>query len=276
MSFKPRLLSETAEIAFTEIKRFVESQLMDAFSLRRVSAPLYLPVESELLDPRHPGARINLPGERGELEIVGSLDVWLRGQLARYDIAPDFGVFAIMNAIRPDIQANAVSSPYVSSWAWQQVIDVQQANRKHLSNVARKMFALLVDAEKKILELFPHLNATLPKNLEIMGEDELIAKYPNYGTERRIYEYLHPESSQRSDADAANNKHCAALFVCRSGDITHMDGEIWVWNRIINRPLCIADLTLWGKDLVAERSVGGNIYRDCLALQVLHQNKLLV
>ena len=49
MGFKPRLLRETAEIALTEIKRFIEPRLSEDFSLRRVSAPMFLPVGSELL-----------------------------------------------------------------------------------------------------------------------------------------------------------------------------------------------------------------------------------
>ena len=109
MNFKPRLLRETAEIALSEIKRFIEPKLIDEFSLRRVSAPLFLPVGSPLLDSRNPGVRITLPSMSGEVEIVGSLDVWLRGQLSRYDIAPGFGVYTVMNAIRPSMPCNAVS-----------------------------------------------------------------------------------------------------------------------------------------------------------------------
>ena len=41
--YKPCLLHETAEIALTEIKRFLEPRLMEEFQLRRVSAPMYLP-----------------------------------------------------------------------------------------------------------------------------------------------------------------------------------------------------------------------------------------
>ena len=41
---KSRLLRETAEIALTEIKRFIEPHLTEDYNLRRVSAPLFLPV----------------------------------------------------------------------------------------------------------------------------------------------------------------------------------------------------------------------------------------
>ena len=59
---KAKLLRETAEIAFTEIKRFLEPRLMETLSLRRIMAPLFLSVGCPLLDVRWPGVRIYLSG----------------------------------------------------------------------------------------------------------------------------------------------------------------------------------------------------------------------
>ena len=50
-SNRPRLLRETAEIALTLIKRYIEGELMERFSMRRVSAPLFLEADSPLHDP---------------------------------------------------------------------------------------------------------------------------------------------------------------------------------------------------------------------------------
>lgn len=276
MNFKPRLLRETAEIALTEIKRYLEPRLTEEFSLRRVSAPLFLPAGSPLLDMRFPGARLTLPGIPGEVEIVGSLDVWLRGQLARYDSAPGFGVFTIVNALRPGTLSNATSSPHTAAWGWQQAIDPAADPSETLTSVADRLYAILTDAEKMILDLFPHLTATLQKNLDVLSEEELARQLPEYGYERRIYEYLHPGFPERSDRRAPDGKHCAALFVARSTGSLKAEGELWVWNRILNRPLRIADIAVWGSDDTAGASAGGNIYRDYLALQLLHQDRLLV
>ena len=73
--YKPCLLHETAEIALTEIKRFLEPRLMEEFQLRRVSAPMYLPLDSPLIDPRYPGAKVHLEGAHADVAIVGSLDL---------------------------------------------------------------------------------------------------------------------------------------------------------------------------------------------------------
>ncbi len=276
MTFKPRLLRETAEIALTEIKRFIEPRLIDELSLRRVSAPLILPASSPLLDSRYPGVRVSLPGMPEEAEIVGSLDVWLRGQLARYDIAPGFGVFTIMNALRPATQLSAVASPHIATWAWQQAVEPANADKKTMADVARHIYTLLVDAEQMILSKFLHLTATLQKTLDVVDEDELARMLPDYGDERRIYEYLHPDFTDRPDRRSPDGKHCAALFVSRGGKGRRFEGEIWVWNRILNRALRIVDVAVWDADAIATDSIGGNIYRDHVALQLLHQNKLLV
>ena len=86
---------------------------------------------------------------------------------------------------------------------------------------------------------------------------------------RRIYEYLHP-SRQEKPAE----RHCAAVFICR-GDGSHVaDGEMWVWNRRVNLPLLIADIGVWKADEIGPSSVGGNIYRNQLAMQLLHQDEV--
>ena len=166
MTYKPRLLRETAEIAFTEIKRFIEPRLREDFSLRRVSAPLYLPVGSPLLPPWAPGARVRLEAAKHDVEIVGALDLWLRDQLTRNDIAPGFGVFTIMNALRPDLPENLTSSPYVAAWAWQQATDRADARPAGMITMARKVHSLLIETDSMILSLFPHLQSTLSTHLE--------------------------------------------------------------------------------------------------------------
>lgn len=216
-----------------------------------------------------------MTGIKGEVEIVGSLDVWLRGQLARYDIAPGFGVYTVMNGIRPELPSNIVSSPHITTWAWQQAVSPDSANRKELVSCGQRLYALLVEAEKMILDKFPHLSATLQKNLETVDEADLEGMLPEYTCERRIYQYLHPEVSDKSDRRSVNGKHCAAMLMTRGGDGLLVEGEIWVWNRLLNRPLRIAELAVWDADGVAGCSVGGNVFRDLLALQILHQDRIL-
>lgn len=253
--FKPRLLRETAEIALTEIKRFIEPKLAESLSLRRVSAPLYLPAESRLNDPGETiGFRMPLTGE--EMEIVRGLDRWLRSQLIRYDIAPGFGVYTVMNALRPEVAENATSSPHVGAWAWQQVIDPAHAGTDHLIATGKRIYSLLQSTEEMILQRFPHLEATLPQRLYPVEETAIAEIYPGSSTERREYEYLH------------SNENRALLMI---DDRLH--SRIIVWNNTVGRPLTIAETSINLSRPVG--SIGGNIFRDQLAMQILHQPHLL-
>jgi aspartate--ammonia ligase len=253
--FKPRLLRETAEIAFTEIKRFIESRLTDELSLRRVSAPLYLPSNSGLNDAGEV-IRFRLPMTGEEMEIVRGLNRWLRTQLVRYDIAPGFGVYTIMNAIRPELVENATSSPHIGAWAWQQVVAPENVNPEYLAETGKTIYELLQYTEARIIQLLPHLTITLPEKIIVMQETELTETFPDSTIERCEYQYLHDHDNR-------------AVMIIDS----NLNGRIIIWNQIVGRPLTIADISISVKRPV--RSIGGNIYRDQFAMQILHQETLL-
>jgi hypothetical protein len=266
---KSRLLRETAEIALTEIKRFVEPRLREDLSLRRVSAPLYLPVGSPLLSPLTPGAHVTLPVASREVEIVGSLDLWLRDQLKQNDIAPGFGVFTIMNALRPDLPENSTSTPHVVSWAWQQTANPASCSAQGVLAVARKAHKILLDAEAMVLSLFPHISATLSKELVEITTEQLAELHPGSTAEQSIYDHLHP-------ANTDDNALQPLLFVWRNRPGCNAFGEMWAWNNMINRPIMLADFGAWPADSISFNSIGGNIYRHYVGLQLLHQDRLMV
>ena len=267
--YKPCLLPETAEIALTEIKRYIEPRLMDEFQLRRVSAPMFLPAGSPLIDRRYHGAKVHLDGTNTEVEIVASLDIWLRSCLRRFDTAPGFGVFTIMNAMRPDIVPSPTTGVHVAAWSWQQAIRSDETTENTLVGSANRLYAQLLATEQHIIELFPHMHPTLHKSLDILTDDTLEKMMPLNSRERRIYEYLHPKRDIKP-----GDRHCAALFLCRGKGSNLAEGEMWVWNRRANRPLQIADIGLWHADSIAPASVGGNVYRHQLAMQLLHQDEI--
>lgn len=268
--FRPRLLRETAEIALTEIKRFLEPRLMEQLSLRRVSAPMFLPIDSPWLDPRCPGARVSVgPALDKEVEIVGSLDLWLRGQLALYDIAPGFGVYTIMNALRPRLPHNSTSSPHVAAWAWQQVAEPDACGEKQLVAQARIVHQLLLDTERTILALFPHMNATLHRELRVVNMAQLQSRYPAASPERALYECLHPDDGNEAAEQPVH------LIVCKGCTERPWSASLRVWNRLLRRPVTLAEIEAWHPDPVGPASIGGNIYRDFFALQILQQDRLL-
>lgn len=271
--FRLRLLRETAEIALTEIKRYVEAHLTDDFSLRRVSAPLILPASSDLNDPGET-VRFRLAGSDEEMEMVRGLDRWLRSQLIRYDIAPGFGVFTVMNALRPEVRETATQSPHLSTWGWQRVVAPSSANKEYLVDLARELYQMLIATEEMIIEKLPHLSPALPKRLHTIETAHLEEKYPPLTPVRREYQYLHDNparalliiSNEAAGAESARTPSSNK----RTGDYSPLaSARIIVWNPDVKSPLCIADFTLTAS------TVGGNILRDPLAMQVLHQPRLL-
>lgn len=253
--FKPRLLRETAEIALTEIKRDIESKITEEFSLRRVSAPLYLPVGSGLNDPGEV-VKFILPSNGEEMEIVRGLNCWLRSQLVRYDIAPGFGVFTVMNALQPDVAETATTSPHRSAWAWQQVVDVDHSDSEHLANTGKRVYSVLQQTEEMILKRFPHLKSTLPQRFVVLTENELANKIPDATPDRREYEYLHERQNR------------ALLLIDEN-----LNSRIIVWNPVVGCPIPLAEIAIDQSKPI--NSIGGTILRDQLAMQILHQPHLL-
>lgn len=264
--FSPTLLRETAEIALTEIKRFIEPRLGADLSLRRVSAPMYLPASSGL-NGLGRAVAFGLAGSHEQMEVVTGLDRWLRRQLERYDIAPGFGVFTVMNALRPDIDETATTSPHVAAWAWQQVrgLDGETSILKELKQAAAAVYDILRGAEKMLCEKFPHMPPTLPETLVTVGESEVIADQPAGDLAKSEYEYI-------------RKRPRAAYFIVNDSavDGETPSGRLLVWNDVARCQLELAEILLYeAGDDAPVASVGGNIWRDRLAMQLFHRESIL-
>lgn len=270
---RPLLLRETAEIAFTEIKRFVETRLTADFHLRRVSAPLCLPAGSGLGGPA-PHITFPAAGSGRTMEIVSGLDLWLRSQLERYDSAPGFGVFTVMNAIRPEVAETAISSPHITSWAWQQVMPEEPITpRKALSEAARHIYALLRDTEKMILEKFPHLSPALPEEFAVIEAAEVAAAEPADDFLRSRYIYLRERPHTAVFIINEESEEETAMPVEAPGSVS---GTLAVWNHMVRTTLNLADISIFPAGNHNDTaSIGGNIWRDKVALHILHQTEIL-
>lgn len=264
---RPLLLRETAEIALTEVKRFVEPRLSSDFNLRRVSAPLCLPVGSGLNGPEEP-VRFRLGGSGLEMEIVTGLDRWLRAQLVRYDTAEGFGVFAVMNAVRPDIPRTAVSSPDLCSWAWQQVLrDDAGTDAEVLSRAVRRLYAILRDTEKMLLDKFPHLHPVLPQDIVEADAAGIADDDPETDPRRMEHRYVR---------DHADKAMIFTSIPAEEEEGAMSAARLIVWNEMLRTPLELAEVAIFPPSTDAPlKSVGGNIWRDTLALHILHQTELL-
>ena len=121
--YQQRLLPETTEVAIKTIKDSFQKKLSAALHLRRVTAPLFVlagtGVNDDLNGTEHPVAfTIDAMGGK-RAEVVHSLAKWKRIKLGAYGIAPGYGIYTDMNAIRTFEDLDNMHSLYVDQWDWE-------------------------------------------------------------------------------------------------------------------------------------------------------------
>ncbi|MDE6770534.1 MAG: aspartate--ammonia ligase, partial [Muribaculaceae bacterium] len=158
--YKQKLLPETTEVAIKMIKTEFQKKLSDALSLRRVTAPLFVLSGTGLNDDLNGVERpVTFPvkdlNER-KAEVVHSLAKWKRAKLGAYDIAPGYGLYTDMNAIRADEELDNLHSLYVDQWDWEKTIEAKDRNLTYLKETVKKIYNAIRETEKVVYERFPH------------------------------------------------------------------------------------------------------------------------
>jgi len=188
-NYSAKLLPETTEIAIKRIKDHFQSQLSTALNLRRVTAPLFVAADSGLNDNLNGVERpvsFKSPALGNiEVQIVHSLAKWKRMKLADYDIAPGYGLYTDMNAIRADEELDNLHSLYVDQWDWEQVILPEQRSTLFLHKTVSKIYATLKSTEEMVSELFPHIKPFLPETIKFIHAEELLKLYPELTSKDR-------------------------------------------------------------------------------------------
>ena len=138
-------------------------------------------------------------------------------------------------------------------WDWERVITAEQRNVEFLKTIVRKIWSVLVGAEKFAQELFPELRnpryANLPEDLTFLHAEELLAMYPDLPRKRRETVILqkypalfiigigwplkdgYPHEMRAADYDD---------WISETSDQTHRDthglnGDILTWNHVTQR-----------------------------------------
>jgi asparagine synthetase A len=114
--------------------------------------------------------------------------------LKQFDCRPGEGICTDMRAVRKDYFLDHDHSAYVDQWDWERVITAEQRNLEFLKSVVRKIWKVLVGAEKFAQNMFPDLRKTpypnLPEELTFIHAEELLAMYPDLPRKRRETEIL--------------------------------------------------------------------------------------
>ena len=164
--YKLKLLPETTEMAIKMLKDAFQERLAKALNLRRVTAPLFVLSGTGLNDDLNGSERaVSFPiadmGGR-KAEVVHSLAKWKRVKLGAYDIAPGFGLYTDMNAIRTHEELDNLHSLYVDQWDWEKTITREDRNLEYLKQTVRSIYSVIKECESLIYAEFPHITPLLP------------------------------------------------------------------------------------------------------------------
>lgn len=187
--YKRKLLPETTEVAIKMIKDEFQSRLAEALNLRRVTAPLFVLSGTGLNDDLNGVERpVSFPvkavGDR-TAEVVHSLAKWKRTKLGAYDIAPGFGLYTDMNAIRADEDLDNLHSLYVDQWDWERTIRESDRNLQFLKSIVEKIYDSIRATELMIFKNFPHITPRLPEKITFIHAQELLDRYPRLSATER-------------------------------------------------------------------------------------------
>jgi aspartate--ammonia ligase len=171
------------EKAIKLIKDFFQTKLSEALDLRRVTAPLFVKsgtgINDDLTGIENPITfRIkNMPDTIAE--IVQSLAKWKRLTLAYLKIPEGKGIYADMNALRPDEVLDNLHSLYVDQWDWEKVITEEERNLELLTATVKRIYRVLKQTEHFICAHNPGIKPVLPEEIFFIHSQELEKRYPD-------------------------------------------------------------------------------------------------
>lgn len=188
-NYHQKLMPETTELAIKLIKTTFQKKLSDALRLRRVTAPLFVLAGTGLNDDLNGVERaVNFPIkdlDDRRAEVVHSLAKWKRAKLGSYGIAPGYGLYTDMNAIRADEELDNLHSLYVDQWDWEKSINEKDRNLGYLKVTVKKIYQALKDTEEVVYQNFPHITPRLPEEITFIHSEELLREYPDLSPSER-------------------------------------------------------------------------------------------
>jgi aspartate--ammonia ligase len=252
---------ETQQAIF-QIKRYIEDNLCKELNLMMVEVPLIVDTDSgvnDMLD--RDGSRtpvsFHISNDRGkhpiDSQVVQAATKWKRVALKQFDCKPGQGICTDMRAVRKDYFLDHDHSAYVDQWDWERAITAPDRNILFLKEIVRKIWKVLVGAEKYAQELFPQLKdprfPNLPEELTFLHAEEILEMFPDLPRKQRETQILQkypaifiigigwalkdgfPHENRAADYD-----DWVTDTSKETGKNTHgLNGDILVWNTVTKR-----------------------------------------
>jgi len=247
--------------AIYDVKRYIEENLAKELNIILVQSPLIVEVASgmnDMLDRDgsrtpiefHCGLGIKVPIHAS---VVQAVTKWKRWALAQYNCEVGEGINTDMRAIRKDYFLDHDHSSYVDQWDWERVITLEQRNLEFLTDIVKKIWKVIVGAERMVLEKYPKLQdprfPPLPEELVFIHAEDMLAKYPDLPRKQRetatikehkavfiygigwVLDDGYPHEMRAADYD-----DWITETVSKDGRPMHgLNGDILVWNDVTKR-----------------------------------------
>jgi aspartate--ammonia ligase len=250
------------QLATYAVKDYIEENLSKELNLIRVTVPLIVDVESgvnDMLD--RDGSRtpiqfhVSNDHEKNpvDAQVVQAATKWKRMALKQFGMEIGEGLLTDMRAVRKDYFLDHDHSAYVDQWDWELAITAEQRNLDLLREVVRKIWKVLVGAERHVQELFPQLKTDkypdMPDELTFIHAEEILERFPDMPRKQRETAILQEypaifiigigwvlEDGYPHEMRAADYDDWMTETTSEDGRPMHgLNGDILVWNHVTKR-----------------------------------------
>jgi len=253
--YKPFLNVHETEAAIKQIKDFFQGNLAKELNLQRVTAPLFVRSGTGINDDLNgveKAVSFVVREDNTRIEIVQSLAKWKRMALKEYNFEPGQGIYADMNAIRPDDVIDSTHSIYVDQWDWEKILKKEERTVEFLKGVVRKIYSVIKGTETHIGEIYAEIKPYLPDDITFVHTEDLLEMYPHMTPKER--------------EDAVTKKYGAVFLIGIGGALNNgephdgrapdyddwitptsgkhrgLNGDILVWYPVHNRALELSSM----------------------------------
>ncbi len=260
--YRSLLTPKETQRAIFAVKNYIEEHLCRELNLMMVSVPLIVDVESgvnDMLD--RDGSRtpiqFHISNDHNQhpidAQVVQAATKWKRVALKQFDMQVGEGLCTDMRAVRKDYFLDHDHSCYVDQWDWERVITAGQRNVAFLKEIVRKIWKVIVAAERFALEQFPRLRdpryPELPEELTFLHAEEILDMYPDLPRKQRETAILQKypavfiigigwplADGMPHEMRAADYDDWITDTRQETGKPTHgLNGDILVWNHVTRR-----------------------------------------
>jgi aspartate--ammonia ligase len=252
---------ETQKAIFA-LKSYIEESLCKELNLMMVTVPLIVDAESgvnDLLD--RDGSRtpiqFHISNDRDQhpvdAQVVQAATKWKRLALRQFGMGLEEGLCTDMRAVRKDYFLDHDHSCYVDQWDWERVITADQRNLDFLKQIVRRIWKVLVNAERFAQAMFPQLKdpryPNLPEQITFLHAEDILAMYPDLPRKQRETLVLQKypaifilgigwplKDGYPHEMRAADYDDWVTETASEDGRPMHgFNGDILVWNHVTRR-----------------------------------------